>query len=118
MSKILIIDDSRFQRTILQNILKNDGHQVLEATSGRAGLTMAESERPDLIILDLIMPEVDGFSVLSILKQSQSDIPVVILSADIQKATREECLQAGAAAFLNKPVDPPELARTIRDVLG
>lgn len=104
LATVLVIDDSGFQRKILHKILSSDGYEVAEATSGEDGLEKIEALKPDLITLDLVMPELDGIGVLTKLKEMDNRIPVIVISADIQDSTREECLGLGAVAFVNKPV--------------
>jgi len=118
MARILIIDDSTFQRKIIASILASDLHEIVTATNGREGLLTAKSEHPDLIITDLLMPDTDGFSFLQEIKNEGIDIPVLILTSDIQTATRNRCLALGAAGVMNKPVKKDGLTGTVRQVLG
>lgn len=109
MAKILIVEDSWVTRRIIVGILKADGHELLEAGGGKEGLEMAEKHMPDCILLDLLMPEMDGFDVLEALGKKGLKIPVIVLTANIQKTVREKCLQLGAFAFTNKPAEEDEL---------
>ncbi len=118
MARILIIDDSTFQRKIIASILAADLHEIVTATNGREGLHTAKSEHPDLIITDLLMPDTDGFSFLQEIKDEGIDIPVLILTSDIQTATRNRCLALGAAGVMNKPVKKDGLTGTVRQMLG
>ena len=117
MSSILVIDDSEFQRNILQGIIEGQGHEMLNAVNGREGLNMAVSRSPDCILLDLIMPEVDGLEVLGLLRDKGLNIPAIVVTADIQESTRKKCMELGAVAFLNKPVKGDVLNETIKRVL-
>lgn len=118
MKRILIIDDSTFQRKILSSALVAEGYDVIEANDGRAGLETAVKNRPDLIILDLLMPGMNGFSFLKEWKEQGTQIPVLVFTSDIQTATRSLCLDLGAAGFLNKPLKKDELFRALSKFLG
>lgn len=118
MARILIIDDSSFQRGIIRKTLLQAGYETIEAKNGREGLSRAHDDIPDLILLDLVMPEMDGFTVLSELQKEQNAVPVLVLSADIQEMTREQCLALGAAGFLNKPVKADDLIMAVQGGLG
>ena len=103
MSTILIIDDSWLTRRGLGAILTAAGHEVFEAENGLEGIASIQEKKPDCVFLDLLMPEMDGLEVLGILKETNSTIPVIVLSADIQDTAREKCLALGAFDFINKP---------------
>ncbi|OEU67750.1 MAG: hypothetical protein BA863_12825 [Desulfovibrio sp. S3730MH75] len=118
MALILVVDDSSTMRKAITKVLKEGGHNTLEGADGRKGLEIAAIHAPDCILLDLIMPEVDGLGVLKTLREQGSKIPVIVLTADIQEIVRKECLELGATAFINKPMIGPELLKTIRKVLG
>ncbi len=118
MARILIIDDSSFQRGIIRKTLVQAGYETVEAKNGREGLLQAHDPAPDLILLDLVMPEMDGFAVLKELQKQQNRVPVVVVTADIQEITREQCLALGAAGFLNKPVKTEDLITAVQGGLG
>ncbi|MFA5237488.1 MAG: response regulator [Methanoregula sp.] len=118
MARILIIDDSTFQRKIISSILTADRHEVISATNGRDGLDAAQREHPDAIVTDLLMPDMDGFSFLQAVKTAGIGIPVLILTSDIQTATRDRCIALGAAGVMNKPVKKENLLEKVRQVLG
>ncbi len=118
MAKILIIDDSWVARQWLISILKEKGHELFEASNGKEGLGMVGEVKPDFIILDLLMPELDGVGVLENFRENGNDIPVIILTADIQKTTREKCLKLGAVEVLNKPPRENELHEIIKKTLN
>lgn len=117
MSLILIIDDAAFSRRMLRKILTEEGYQVIEATNGQEGLEMSAIDNPDCILVDLLMPVMDGFGLLAAMKERRSSIPVIVVSADIQDKVRQRCLELGAAAFLNKPPKKEELSQQIKLVL-
>jgi twitching motility two-component system response regulator PilH len=117
MPKVLIIDDSGFQRKIITSILEAEGNMVLTAENGRTGFDIAVKESPDLIICDLLMPELDGYGLLRLVRDHKLAIPVLILTSDIQNTTRTECLALGALDVLNKPVKKETLVPIIKDAL-
>jgi twitching motility two-component system response regulator PilH len=84
MVTVLVIDDSSFQRKILTGILNENGYTVVQSENGKEGIEHVEKERPDLIVMDLLMPEYDGYWVLGQLNARGSTIPVIIVTSDIQ----------------------------------
>lgn len=104
MKKILIIDDSAFAVKVLQDIL-TDTYEVISAGNGRDGLILAESERPALVLLDIEMPEMDGFGVLKSLKENQATkaIPVIFLTGVIDSEYEERGFLCGAVDYIGKP---------------
>lgn len=118
MAKILLVDDSSFQRKNIAKLLTNLGHEVVTAENGQTGLKQTETERPDLIITDLLMPVMDGISYLRALKSKNILIPIIVASADIQETTRKECLGLGARLFLTKPLKPADLESAVTQSLG
>lgn len=118
MAKILLVDDSGFQRKNLSKTLTSMGHEVTTAENGEAGLQAVEDEPPDLIITDLLMPVMDGMSYLRALKSRNIMIPTIVASADIQESTREECMKLGARDFLTKPVNSSDLKNVIGQLLN
>lgn len=118
MAHLLIVEDSLYQRTRTRHILEAAGHQVQQAANGREGLGLAATTRPDCILLDLIMPEMGGVEVLEALRSHGSQVPVIVVSADIQESTKQHCLELGARAFLNKPPQPDDLNAAIATALA
>ncbi len=114
---VLLIDDSPFARQMVAKILTAQGNDVLEAMNGQEGIEKAEQYRPDCIVLDLLMPEMDGLGVLRALKEKDLVIPTIVLSADIQETAQAECLKLGAVAFLEKPFKEGELLEAVHGVL-
>lgn len=114
MALILIIDDSSFQRGRISEAIKAEGYDVLEASNGREGLEILTSRAPDCIMMDLTMPQMDGFAVLKALQERKCSIPKIVLTADIQATTRKECLDLGACAFINKPIDRIDLRSALK----
>ncbi len=103
MAKILIIDDSRFARLKMSANLKDAGFEVIEAVEGAEGFEITQKEKPDIVICDLLMPVMDGFGYLRKIKEEGLDVPVLILTSDIQEKTRARAMELGAADLVNKP---------------
>lgn len=119
MSKsVLVIDDSGLTRRNLRNILERAGFTVTEAPDGMAALERYFVDKPDVVFLDLVMTGMYGLEVLTKLRELDPEARVVVISADIQTPSREAAEAAGAAAFLNKPVDEREVLRTLETVLA
>lgn len=118
MALILIIDDSTYMRSMIRRILKEEGHEILEAENGLKGIQMISEHSPDCVLLDIIMPGMDGIKILNTMHERDSKMPVIIITADIQESTRKQCLALGASGFINKPPKGEELVSTIKKVLA
>ena len=120
MSKILVIDDEANIRKIVGALLRQAGHDVIDAEYGLSGVAMAQSEIPDLILLDLMMPVVDGFGVLRRLRENPvaNRIPVIILTAKIDAASERACMDLGAVDYIKKPWGPLEIEERVAMALG
>lgn len=123
MSKsILLVEDNPDIRVLIQIILnrfiKNDT-VLYEAGDGEEGLRIALENQPDLILMDLALPKMDGFELMDILKRDPATnaIPIIILSAQVQKKTEERALQAGASGFITKPINIPNFVATVKTFL-
>ena len=114
---ILLIDDSNFSRNFLKHALGND-YQFLEAANGLAGIELFANEKPDLVILDLTMPEMNGLEVLEKLRQLNQNARVIIGTADVQEFTFQQVMAAGAAGFIRKPFTPQQVQPIIQSLLG
>jgi CheY-like chemotaxis protein len=117
MAKILVVDDSRFSRTRAIEALRRAGHEVVEASDGEVGLGMIATHAPDCVLLDMLMPVLDGPGFLSRLRAGGSDLPVVVVTADIQASTRELCENLGVSGFLQKPARGEDICRRVQDAL-
>ena len=104
MAKILVVDDSGMSRRSLRKILETAGHQVIEAQDGIAALELFFIDKPDVVLLDLTMGGLYGFDVLKKMREMDPGARVIVASADIQSSTREMVQEAGALAFINKPL--------------
>ncbi|MEA3511188.1 MAG: response regulator transcription factor, partial [Actinomycetota bacterium] len=113
---VLVVDDEDIVREVVCTYLEREGYTTHQASAGRAAMELIESERPDLIVLDVMLPEIDGFSILSQLRK-QSDIPVILLTARTEETDRVLGLELGADDYVVKPFSPRELAARVRTVL-
>jgi len=112
---ILVIDDEPDVLMLCRVNLELAGHEVVEAGSGEAGLELARSARPDVVVLDVMLPARDGFQVLGDLSSEQelADVPVILLTAKTQMADRLAGWRAGCTEFMSKPFSPNELVETV-----
>ena len=117
MAKILVVDDSTISRKMALHVVQQCGHDTVEASGGEQALERIASDNPEVIILDLLMPKVDGFAVLQKMKDDEIAIPTLILSADIQRTTRERCSALGVAGFLNKPPQKEDVENAIKNAI-
>jgi twitching motility two-component system response regulator PilH len=114
VATILVIDDSRFTRSNIAKTLRNNQYEVLEADNGVMGLDMIAKHKPNFVITDLLMPEMDGFELLENLRSRGITIPVIVMTADIQDTTRKRILELGAKTVLNKPFQGPTLLEVLQ----
>jgi len=118
--KILVVDDDRNLLKLFKYVLEKDGFAVITAMDGERGLELALAERPDLVMLDLKMPKLDGMEVLRKLKADPltAAIPVVMITASAQKADAERALREGAVGYIIKPFHIAELRDCVRAALS
>lgn len=118
--RILLVEDHEDNRNIYRTILEHYGYEVILAVDGRSGIRLAREEQPDLVLMDLSIPVVDGWEATRILKADESTrgIPVIALSAHALQEDRERAMGAGCDGYLAKPVEPKkvleEVARFLR----
>jgi CheY-like chemotaxis protein len=113
----LIVDDSNLNRQILIEFLKTKDFKIIEAADGKEALEQIDTYNPDIVLLDLIMPVMDGFETMDNLKKKGIDIPIIVITAYIKDNTYTRCKDLGAKAFLNKPVKMQELYGVISKLL-
>jgi CheY-like chemotaxis protein len=109
--RILVVDDEEMIARMLETNLKRAGYEVVTAVNGRDGLEKAAADKPDLILMDVQMPMMDGFAALEALKATPetASIPVVMLTSKTQEADLNQGLDSGAEFYVTKPVDPQDL---------
>ncbi len=115
---ILVIDDSFVNRQYIKTVLEDKNISVIEAGDGAEALDILESSKPDLIILDLLMPVMDGIETLQNIRDKGFTYPILVLTADIHDATRQKCLQLGVSGFINKPTTEREILKLINAVFS
>ncbi|MBE9036227.1 response regulator transcription factor [aff. Roholtiella sp. LEGE 12411] len=118
MATILIIDDAAFSRRMLRKYLQIDGYEILEAVNGQEGLEMIKSHQPNCVLTDLLMPDINGFELLKLLKQENLKVPAIIISADIQDSSRQQGMELGAVGFINKPAKEDEVRQAVRQIFA
>jgi CheY-like chemotaxis protein len=121
MTRIVVADDDRMFRKVAETTLRRQGYDVATASDGEEALQLIRSERPDMIVLDLIMPKLQGFDVLQTLKQDTltSAIPVIVLSSLSQEQDKQEALDLGAVAYFNKTTfSMSELVKQVESTLA
>jgi len=116
-SKILLVDDSALARRSMREILEPAGYDVVDATEGMAALEQYFLEKPDLVLLDLVMRDMNGFEVLARLREMDPAARVVVISADVQSSSHEMAAAAGARAFVTKPVNRASVLKTVAEAL-
>jgi DNA-binding response OmpR family regulator len=117
--RILIVDDENDILIVLRFRLEANNYEVLTASDGQEGLNKARTEKPDLIILDLMLPKLDGYKVCRMLKfdESYKSIPIIMFTAKVQQKDEELGKEMGADAYVTKPFEPEILLEKIRELL-
>ena len=115
--RILVIDDEMLIRWSVSKVLERAGYRVSEAASGRDGLAAIEGDPPDLVLLDITLPDLDGFDVLEAIRQSRPELPVLMMTADATRETARQAFHLGARGHLDKPFDPASLQAAVSDAL-
>jgi two-component system, OmpR family, response regulator RpaA len=120
MARVLVIDDEPDVLLLCRVNLQHAGHTVFEAPDGERGLALAREVRPDAVVIDLMLPVMDGFELLQALDvdRTTQDVTLLVLSARARHEDRLRCLRGGADAFVTKPFVPDALVRTIRILVG
>jgi two-component system cell cycle response regulator DivK len=117
---ILYIEDNPENRLLVKRVLEAEGYVVIEADSGMAGLSQAVATRPDLVLMDINLPEIDGYELTRRLKRMDhlAGVPVVAMTANVMKGDREKTLAAGCNGYIQKPIDvdqlPIQIARFLK----
>jgi two-component system chemotaxis response regulator CheY len=117
-AKVLIVDDSSLARRSTRRALEAAGFTVIEAEDGMVALERYFVDKPDVVLLDLVMKGMYGLDVLAKLRQMDGSARVVVISADIQTSSRELVSAGGASGFLTKPAKPEEIVAAVKDALG
>lgn len=117
---VLVVEDANFNSRAARITLESSGYGVIEAEEGSKALTLARIHTPDLVVLDLGLPDVDGLSVATALKADETtrDIPILVCSADDREETKQACLSAGCGEYLKKPFSADEFLAAVERTLG
>ncbi len=117
--QILYIEDDPSNRLLVRRILEAEGYVIKEAVSGQAGLEMATQVNPALILLDINLPEIDGYDLARKFRDTPGlqQVPILALTANVMKGDRERSLEAGCNGYIQKPIDVDRLPEQIRDAL-
>ena len=120
MSKILIVEDNEMNRDMLSRRLERKGFDIVMAEDGKEGVDMSKSENPDLILMDLSLPVMDGWEATSIIKENDNtkDIPIIVLTAHAMAGDRKKAIEAGADEYDTKPIEFKRLLGKINDFLS
>jgi len=120
MKKILVADDKASSRELVRTVLEHCGYEVIEAADGAEALIEARATRPDLILLDLQMPALDGFGVIEKLRSESGFVatPIVALTASAMHGDRERALAAGFSGYISKPIRLTNLRNEVERLLG
>jgi CheY-like chemotaxis protein len=120
MARVLVIDDERAIGHVIRLLLEAQGHEVFVADDGSRGFALAQRQTPDVVILDVMMPVMDGFAVLEALRQHPrtAPLPIVMLSALTSEETESRCAELGAVAYVRKPFEADALLRALASALS
>ncbi len=120
MSKILLVEDNEMNRDMLSRRLERKGYEVIMALDGEEGVEMAQTQSPDLILMDMSLPSMDGWEATKILKADPTTtaIPVIALTAHAMSGDREKAIEAGCDDYDTKPVELPRLLEKIQTLLA
>ena len=116
---ILIVEDDPKNLKLIRDLLQIRGYTALEATDGKQGVDMARAKMPDLILMDIQMPVMDGFEAISILKADPvtKSIPIIALTAFAMQGDREKCMEAGCNDYITKPLDTRAFVTKVKEYL-
>ncbi len=119
LGRILYVEDNLENRILIKRVLEAEGYTVIEAANGREGLALAESHHPDLILMDINLPDVDGYECTRRLRSADglSQIPILALTANVLESDRQRALDVGCDGYIPKPIDVDELPNVIASYL-
>lgn len=118
--RVLLVEDNEDNRRIYTTILRHHGYEVIQTTNGREAVRLAHQDPPDIVLLDVTIPGLDGWTVASRLKSDAStrDLPIILLTSHALERDRRRARVTGCEAYLSKPVRPPEVLEAIRRLTG
>jgi CheY-like chemotaxis protein len=117
---VLVVDDDRANRILCTSVLQRDGFHVLEATNGQEGLELALDHAPDVVLLDISMPVLDGFGLAAALRADErtQDLPLIFVTAESDPLVKAKAFETGAHGFITKPFDPRIVSSFIHKLLA
>ena len=120
MSKILVVEDNPVNMELVRDLLEINEHEVLEATNGQAAIEIASREKPDLILMDIQLPGIDGLEAARIISGNAdlSNIPIVALTAFAMKTDENKARESGCVGFITKPIDTREFPRLVKGYIS
>lgn len=120
MQRALVIEDNEDNMNLITFILQKNGFSTVWAENGQRGIELAAEEKPDFIILDIQLPDIDGFDVLPLIRAAEggSKIPIIAMTSYAMSGDREILLNAGCTGYIEKPIDPETVMAEIRKIIG
>jgi two-component system, cell cycle response regulator DivK len=120
MKKALVIEDNKDNMALIIFILEKNGYSTIRAENGREGIALAKKELPDFILLDIQLPDIDGFEVLKELRriESTTSIPVIAVTSYAMTGDRHKLINAGCNGYIEKPIDPFIVVNQIKKIIG
>lgn len=120
MKTTLLIEDNKDNMKLITFILEKNGYGTIKAENGKMGIELAIKERPDFILLDIQLPDMDGMEVLKAIRGSETngEIPIIAITSYAMSGDREKLLQAGCNGYIEKPIDPEIIINQIREIIG
>lgn len=117
--RILYIEDNPGNRMLVRRVLEAEGYSIIEATDGASGLEMATQMQPDLILLDINLPEIDGYELARRFRDTPSlqQVPILAVTANVMRGDRERTLEAGCDGYIQKPIDVDRLPEQVKEAL-
>ena len=114
MTKVMIVDDTPFMRAVLRNIIEDAGHSVVEAANGNEAISLYTKEKPDIITMDIVMPELDGIEAARIILESDPSAKIVMVTAVDSRDSVKEAIRIGVCDFIVKPFKAGDVMESIR----
>ena len=118
MPKVLIVDDAQFMRLRCARLLSEQGYDIVEAQNGREAVEVYQAERPDVVLMDITMPEMDGLAALRAIKQMDPEARIAMLTALGQQGIVLEAIKSGARDFVVKPFEPERVLAAVQRILA
>ena len=120
MKKVLVIEDNADNMKLITFILEKNGYSTIRAENGTTGIELALKEKPDFVLIDIQLPDMDGLEVLKAVRKSEIDggIPVIAITSYAMSGDRERLIEAGCNGYLEKPIDPVTVMSQIREITG